>query len=221
MIKGIIFDFDGLIIDTETIWFEAYKETIDELFQKELALDSYATCIGTGNDSLFSLFRQIPVKDVDCEAIEEMALSKYKDKMIKPTLRDGVKAYLQEAQQQDLRIGLASSSSRAWVVGYLDTLGIRSYFEVINTKDDVDFVKPHPQLYLKTLAELGLQPNEAIAFEDSLNGLRAAKQAGMYCVIVPNPVTAGLAFKHYDHKINSMGDACLKEVLVSIQNKEK
>lgn len=213
MIKGVIFDFDGLIIDTESIWYEAYKETLQELFQVELRLSQYATCIGTNNESLFNLFKEIIAPEVDCLQIEQQTLERYNQKMQFPRLRDGVAAYLQEAQINKLRIGLASSSSRAWVVNYLEKLEILHYFDVINTKDDVDFVKPHPQLYQKTLAALSLEPNEAIAFEDSLNGLIAAKQAGIYCVIVPNSVTDDLPFEDYDYKINSMADLPLKELM--------
>lgn len=216
MIKGIIFDFDGLIVDTETIWYEAFKETLVEKHAVELDLAGYANCIGTGNEILYQYFREIAGNSVDCEQIEEEAFYKYKDKMKKPVLREGVKAYLDEAKENNLVIALASSSSRDWVQSYLERLRIIDYFQVINTKEDVTKVKPDPELYMKTLRDCNLLPTEVIVFEDSLNGLNAAKQAGIRCVIVPNDVTRHLVFKDHDYELHSMNQEALCDVIKKI-----
>lgn len=213
MIKGIIFDFDGLIVDTETVWYESFKETLFEKHAVSLDLAGYSNCIGTGNEILYQYFREIAGNSVDCEQIEEEAFNKYKDKMKEPLLREGVKAYLDEAKEYNLVIGLASSSSRDWVHSYLEQLRIIDYFEVINTKEDVTRVKPDPELYMKTLRDCNLLPTEVIVFEDSLNGLNAAKQAGIRCVIVPNDVTRNLVFKDHDYELHSMSHESLCDVI--------
>jgi HAD superfamily hydrolase (TIGR01509 family) len=120
---------------------------------------------------------------------------------------------LQSAQALDLRIGLASSSTFAWVAGYLEIHNLTHYFETKRTRDDVVKVKPNPELYLKALTDLGVLPIEAIAFEDSPNGSLAAKRAGMYCVIIPNTITGGLVFGETDLRIDSMEQMSLPEVI--------
>lgn len=218
LIKGVIFDFDGLIVDTETTWYEAFKEVFWESHRINLDLIGYSQCIGTGNDVLYRYLRELAGDSVNCELLEEHAAVRYENKMKAPVLREGVKEYLDEARQNNMKIALASSSSQEWVHTYLEQLNIRDYFEIINTKDDVSNIKPDPELYIKTLMDLELSSNETIVFEDSLNGLRAAKQAGIRCVIVPNSVTRNLKFENFDERIDSMGEITLSELLKKIEH---
>ncbi|SDN13930.1 putative hydrolase of the HAD superfamily [Psychrobacillus sp. OK028] len=219
MIKGVIFDFDGLIVDTESTWYEAFKEVFWESHHISLDLIGYSHCIGTGNDVLYTYFREIAGDLVNCELIEEYATLRYEEKMGVPVLREGVKEYLDEAKQSNMKIALASSSSKQWVHTYLERLNIIDYFEVINTKDDVIKIKPDPELYHKTLMDLGLSPKETIVFEDSLNGLSAAKQAGIRCIIVPNNVTRNLKFENFDARIDSMAEITLSDLLKNLERK--
>jgi putative hydrolase of the HAD superfamily len=137
----------------------------------------------------------------------------YEQKVHTLTLREGVIEYLQSAQKLGFKIGLASSSSKKWVEEFLRQFDIRSYFEVIKTSDDVHLVKPDPELYIQAISSLGVEATEAIAFEDSKNGLIAALGAGMKCVIVPNPVTILLEFKGHSFRLESMGEMGLEQVL--------
>lgn len=219
MIKGVIFDFDGLLIDTETTWYEAYNESLLEMHNVEMDLAGYSACIGTDNSELISYFNSLLGGKADFDVIEELALQKYHEKMTNPMLREGVVEYLEEARRLNLKIGLASSSSSKWVRGYLEQLQILPYFDVIHTKDDVKNVKPDPELYLITLRDCGLQPHETIAFEDSMNGLRAAKRAGVYCVIVPNSVTRHLPFELHDDCIHSMKEKKIREIIIHLMSK--
>ncbi|CAM4355732.1 HAD-IA family hydrolase [Paenibacillus alkaliterrae] len=117
-------------------------------------------------------------------------------------MREGILNYLELAKEAGLKIGLASSSHRAWIDKYMDQLGIAHYFECIRTADDVAKVKPDPELYVQTLAGLGVSASEAVAIEDSPNGARAAASAGMACIVVPNTMTRSLSFdesRHYYH----------------------
>ncbi len=113
-------------------------------------------------------------------------------------------------------MGLASSSGHEWVEGQLRRLGLLHHFHCIRTADDVERVKPHPDLYLSVLRCLGVEPRRAVAFEDSPNGALAARRAGMYCVVVPNPVTAALEFGEHDLRLESLMQAELADLLARL-----
>jgi putative hydrolase of the HAD superfamily len=214
MIKAIIFDFDGLILDTETPWFYAYRALFEER-GATLPLVEWAKCIGThdGEFNPMDYLEQQIGKEVDRIQFKDEARLRYAQLVQTMQIRPGVVPYLESAQKLGLRIGLASSSDRYWVESYLNKYGLFSYFEVIRTMDDVAKVKPDPELYLQALEHLGVRPNEAIVFEDSLNGLRAAKAAGTYCVIVPNEVTNDLDFVDHDLRLKSMEDMSLTDII--------
>ncbi|MED0702677.1 MULTISPECIES: HAD family hydrolase [Aeribacillus] len=216
LIKAIIFDFDGLIIDTETPWFEAYKETLG-YYNVDLPLEHYVKSVGSDNTVLYEFFKQQLGESCNIEEIDAKAESIYKEKMKAPQAREGVKDYLQEANDLGYKIAIASSSTREWVTHYLDELGVLNYFNTIITQDDVEKVKPAPDLYLKAVDALNISSNEALAFEDSLNGLQAALAAGLKCVIVPNPVTESLPFENYDLRLQSMAEKSLSDVIKLIE----
>ncbi|MEX2416536.1 MAG: HAD family hydrolase [Paenibacillaceae bacterium] len=215
MIKAIIFDFDGLILDTETPGYHAYREMFEEL-GAQLPLDEWAKGIGTQDSDHFNpldyLEQQIGRK-VDRAQFKRQAGEKYDTLVQSMMVRPGVVNYLKAAQTLGVRIGLASSSSRSWVENYLNKYELISYFQVIRTKDDVMRVKPDPELYLQALEHLGVKNTEAVVFEDSLNGLRAAKAAGIYCVVVPNEVTSQLDFSMHDLRLVSMEDMSLEDII--------
>ncbi|MGC5326338.1 HAD family hydrolase [Brevibacillus sp. SYSU BS000544] len=213
MIKAIVFDFDGLIVDTENAWFEAFRDVFSEQFGMNVTLEEFAMCIGTENSVLFDALERKVGRPLDRNGIERLTLQKYEEKMTAISLRPGVLEYLKEAKKLGLRIGLASSSSRKWVEHYLTETGIIDYFEVLKTKDDVEQVKPHPELYLQAISSLGVGSAEALAFEDSANGCNAAVAAGLRCVIVPNLLTRTLQFEKYDWRLESMEDCSLSQLV--------
>ncbi|WP_285769453.1 HAD family hydrolase [Peribacillus sp. SI8-4] len=216
MIKAVIFDFDGLIVDTETAWYEAYKETMG-FYETDLPLEQFVTCIGTDNTELNAYFQSQLGERYNINEIETKAKSLHEGKMKTPEAREGVKEYLEEARKSGYKIALASSSSKEWVTLYLEKLGLLHYFEAIITGDDVAHVKPAPDLYVKAMEVLDVAPAEAVAFEDSLNGLQAALKAGVKCVIVPNPVTEALAFEHHSLRLQSMLEKSLADVIREIE----
>lgn len=116
-----------------------------------------------------------------------------------------------------LKIGLASSSYKNWVEQFLIELNILHYFDVIQTRDNVKKVKPDPEIYQNVVKLLGLEPSEAIAFEDSLNGSKAALAAGLNCVVVPNRITQYLPFDNYHLRLDSMSDKSLQDVISCIE----
>jgi len=184
----------------------------------QLPLDEWAKGIGTDYNHfnpLDYLEEQIG-RTVDRAQFGRQAGVKHVALLQAMTVRPGVVNYLQAAQRLGLRIGLASSSSRSWVEKYLQQYELYAYFEVIRTKEDVVKVKPDPELYLQALEHLGVRHTEAIVFEDSLNGLQAAKAAGIYCVVVPNTVTSQLNFSNHDLRLASMEEMRLEDILIKI-----
>ncbi|PUB12260.1 HAD family hydrolase [Paenisporosarcina sp. OV554] len=212
MIKAVIFDFDGLIIDTETVWYEAFREALYQ-FEVDLTIEQFALVIGT-DDAVLDKYILDNIKESSTiSEIKELASKLFHEKIGQPILREGVLDYLITAKEAGIKIGLASSSKRNWVEKFLMQLHILPYFEVIKTRDDVTTVKPDPELYLQAIKALGVQPEEAVAFEDSLNGLKAARAAGLKCVIFPNPVTTNLAFEDFSLRLFSMAEKPLEFIL--------
>jgi putative hydrolase of the HAD superfamily len=216
LIKAVIFDFDGLILDTETAWYEAYKETMG-FYKSDLPLEQFVKCIGTDDTELHQFFKKQLGESYNIEEIEARAKNLHKIKMKTTQAREGVKDYLEEAKKIGYKIALASSSTKNWVTHYLGELELLNYFEVIITGDDVDKVKPAPDLYLKTIEVLNIHSTEAVTFEDSLNGLQSALNAGLKCVIVPNPVTEDLVFKNHHLRLKSMVEMSLTDVIKLIE----
>jgi putative hydrolase of the HAD superfamily len=215
-IKAIIFDFDGTLMDTETWAFEVVR-TIFEEHGHDLALEQWALGIGTVNgpyDPYTDLEQRIG-RPLDRQLMKARYAADLRDKADTAELRAGVPEMLEAARRLGLKIGLASSSTREWIERHLQAKGIRPYFETIRTSDDVERVKPDPALYRLAVADLGVKPEEAVAVEDSLHGLTAAKKAGMHAIAVPNPVTRHMDFlgAGADLVIDSLADRQLIELL--------
>lgn len=215
MIKGIVFDFDGLIIDTESLWYSAFNEVLQD-YGMELPVEVFAQCVGTSDEALHAFIEE-KLGAESIETIVKLARENHSLKTEQLEIRDGVKEYLTEAKTAGLQIGLASSSHREWVEGFLKKLGIRDYFSVIKTGDEVERIKPDPTLYLLAIEALGVAPQEAVAFEDSPNGARAATAAGLHCVIVPNESTKDLPFDKYSMRLESMAEVSLSEVIRQLE----
>ena len=117
---------------------------------------------------------------MDREHIRELRRRHYLDVVAAQPVLPGVLEYVSQARDLGLKVGLASSSSRDWVLGHLASRGLLGHFDVIRCADDVSRVKPDPELYLRAVADLGAVPDQALAIEDSPNGVTAAKGAGLY-----------------------------------------
>lgn len=224
MIKGIVFDFDGLILDTESAWFEALGEVYAD-YDAVLPLETWTQCIGTNHDAFdpYLNLAEVANRAVDVEEAKRLALEHHTRIMQTRTLRPGVLDYLKSAQQLGLKIGIASSSHLAWIEQFIHRFNIAEYFSCIRTADNVEIVKPNPELYIQALTALDLRPEETIAFEDSPNGAKAAYTAGLNVVIVPNTMTEGLTFGPHMMRLNSMAEQSLQEVIafVSSNNNNK
>ena len=194
-------------------WLEVYRS-----LGCTLAFEDWATFIGSDDaeyNPLRDLTRQLD-GELDGDAILRAQRQREHEMILELPVLPGVQDYLEVASRLGLRIGMASSSSCDWVEGHLERLGLRAYFERIQASDDVALTKPDPALYLNVCAELGVPTSRAVALEDSPNGALAAKRAGMYCVIVPNAMTANLPFPTVDLRLDSLADLPLEELLDSL-----
>ena len=212
-IKGIVFDFDGLIIDTELPLFKTWEELFRENGGR-LPLDVWEQVIGRSDafDPYATLEAQLG-RPIDREAIRAERNRRYKGRLAQQRILPGVMEVLDAAPALGLRVGLASSSELEWVGGHLAAYGLRDRFECVFCSDHVEHTKPHPELYLKAVAALGIEPAEAIAIEDSPNGARAAKAAGLFTVGVPNALTRGMKFDALDLRLESLADRTLAQLV--------
>lgn len=214
MIRGIIFDFDGLILDTETPIFQSWKE-IFEQHGCTFTLKMWADCIGRAPDlyDRCDLLETCAGRPVEREEIHRVQRKREAELIDAQALLPGVGQFLEEAKQLDLKRAIASSSSREWVFRYLKRFDLVETFEVIRCADDVDQAKPAPDLYIAALEALALQADEVIALEDSPNGVTAAKRAGIFCVVVPNTLTSQLSLDHADLRISTLDEMQLARLL--------
>ena len=213
-ISALIFDFDGLILDTEGPIYQSWQETYAQ-HGLVLPLELWVTIIGTYDEPFdpWTYMQELAGKPLDGEAILPKRLERELELIYQNPIRPGVETYLSEAPRLGLKIGLASSSTCKWVKGHLQRLGLLAHFDCIRCKDDVQFTKPNPELYLAAAECLGVQAQACIALEDSPNGVTAAKAAGMFCVAAPNPLTHDLSLGHADLRLAELADLPLERLL--------
>ncbi len=215
--RAIVFDFDGLIVDTEQPIYEAYCTIFTEL-GATLPLSVWQDVIGqgAGTDAAFIHLEDTLGREVDREAIRAEARAMRRDVTLTLPPRDGAAELIAQAKEAGLTLAVASSSTFAWVNGHLDRLGLLPSFDAVCTRDDVERTKPDPAVYRLALDRLGVAPHEAFAIEDSPHGVTAAKAAGLRCVAAPNPLTANMDLRHADHLLPSLADASLADVVAGL-----
>ena len=217
--RAVVFDLDGLIVDTEQPIFDSYQAILAE-FGLPLPIAVWEDVIGRGGagmrDPLCDYLEARLGAPVDRDALRERARGMHREQVQTLPARDGVREHIREAKEAGLSLGVASSSSRAWVEGHLSRLGLLASFDAVCVREDVRQTKPHPELYTLALDRLGAAPGEAFAIEDSPNGVTAAKAAGMRCVAAPNPLTAQMSLDHADLRVASLADISFAEMAAAL-----
>jgi HAD superfamily hydrolase (TIGR01509 family) len=212
-IQAVVFDFDGLILETEgpalQSWAEIYRE-----HGFEVPMDEWHRLIGSDDafepvDHLAALVGE----GLDRVATQERRDRRKTELIAALDLMEGVRDYIGDARRLGLKLGVASSSSRTWVTGHLARLGIDAFWDAVVTRDDVVRTKPSPDLYELVVRRLGIRASSAVALEDSPNGIAAAKAAGLYCVAVPNDLTRDLDVSRADVRLASLAEVPLEELL--------
>ena len=215
MIKAIIFDFDGLILDTESPIFLSWQEVYRE-HGRELALEEWAANVGT-EDSFDPVAHLEGVlgKTLNATAIRSARKPREAALIAAEPVLPGVELYIAEAKRLGLKLAVASNSSRDWVTGHLERLGLSHHFDIIRCWNDpsVGKRKPEPTVYQAALNALDITANKAIAFEDSPNGILSATRAGIFTVAIPNALTRLLGMGDADMVLDSMADMSLDDLM--------
>jgi HAD superfamily hydrolase (TIGR01509 family) len=220
MIKALIFDFDGLILDTETpdyeVWCSIYRE-----HGFELPREKWGSIIGT-QMVFFDAAEHLSLLSqgrLDSSSLRTRHRSESHAMTLAQSVMPGVLDYIHEAKRLGLKLAIASSSSHSWVDTHAKRLGIFDDFDKIVCEDEVgvERTKPNPDLFLLALEQLNVQANEAIVFEDSPNGVRAARSAGIFVVAVPNSVTSLLSIENANLTLSSLAELSLLDLLNKIQ----
>ncbi len=194
-LQGILFDFDGLILDTETTIFQAWEEKFKE-YGKELLLEEWAEILGKSTDHLGPLYgflNNFPEEDKKNEILQEVKQKESELVLLKNPL-PGAEELIIKAKEEGLILGIVSSSDQDWVHSHLQRLGLFEYFDHTSCADEVEIAKPNPELYNIGLEKTALARDRVLVLEDSPNGVLAAKRAGLYCIAVPNQLTIKLPF---------------------------
>jgi HAD superfamily hydrolase (TIGR01509 family) len=210
MIRALVFDFDGLILDTETPLIDAYAAVHAN---HGVAFDraTFLRSVGHADYTFDPWHGFSPHADRATLEVERRAL---KDALLlrQPVL-PGVVALLDAARAAGLRVGLASNSEHSWCEPQLTRLGLRDRFEFLACREDAASPKPEPDLYKLVLNRFGLRGHEAIALEDSQTGCLAAKRALLWVVAVPGPSTRHHDFAGADLRVASMAELNLENLV--------
>jgi HAD superfamily hydrolase (TIGR01509 family) len=184
--KAVIFDMDGLLIDSEPFWEEAGSETLLE-FGQTLTVEQYHSSTGLRTEEWIAhWFRHFNLPMQDAPTAVETILRKAIEKIdAKAKMFPGVESLISFFQHRGYKIGLATSSPLSLVEVVLEKGNLDQNFDAVASAEKLLFGKPHPEVYLNCAAKLGVPGMECIAFEDSFNGMIAAKAARMKCVLVP------------------------------------
>ena len=213
MIRAIVFDFDGLILDTEEPVYRSWLE-VYEAHGELLPFERWVQIVGSTTTEFH------PQRHLEerlgrplSQEVLEGRIGRRTEMILAQELLPGILQSIEDARGLGLKLGVASSSTRDWVSGHLERLGILGRFDCVRCRDDVNHAKPAPDLYLAVLDCLGVSASEAVAIEDSPNGVMAAKQAGMRCVAIPNSITATLDLSQADVLLRSLSDLPLRDLL--------
>lgn len=209
-LEAVVFDFDGLMVDSEWVIFESAQAAF-AIHGHELTVEAWSVVVGLGDDSdegaWAALLRAAGVERfelADYTAAYEAQDRSNRDGL--PAL-PGVEVLLDSLTAAGVPVGIASSSSRAWLERHLGRLGLAGHFGAVIGADMVGGIgKPAPDVYLRACADLGAAPHRSVALEDSAHGVAAAKAAGMHAVAVPSQITRYHDFAHADLMVGSVAE---------------
>lgn len=205
--RGLIFDFDGVIVDTEWAIYQSWVHLYAREGQ-EISIATYAPCLGAGyshwdpaahleklTGKSYDWGKETPARQARLEAdLERMGMM------------PGMRELMDFCTEQGIGMTVASSSSRRWVSGWLQRLGIEQEFRATFCRTDGYAVKPNPDLFLAALQCLNLPAQDCLVIEDSPNGVLAAQRAGIPCVAVPNRMTESGDFSPARYRVNSLSE---------------
>ena len=188
---AVVFDLDGVIVDTERIVHDVWEETFAR-YGASFTAEEWATIVGTdkGFDPLSALVARSTLPVPPLARLQEQVLARELELLEGISPLPGVVEWIEGARRLAMGVAVASSSPEAWVKSRLKDVGLGDRFLVVSSRSATLAAKPAPDLYLDACRRLGVEPARAIAVEDSANGLKAARAAGLACLAVPNSITA-------------------------------
>lgn len=191
--KALIFDMDGLMVDTETLYFEAEKE-LARRFDREVKEETLARMMGRKPLESLAIFARELDLSLPPEKLLEMRTEIMRQRL-RQNLRPMPGLYtIVNIFYGRLKLAIATGAQQEFLDLIVDTLGLRSKFSVLQASDEIREGKPDPEIYLLTCKKLGISPSEGIVLEDSANGVIAGKRAGCYVIAVPSPQAKGQDF---------------------------
>ena len=206
-LEAVVFDFDGLIIDTEWVIYETARAAF-AAHGHQLSVPAWATVVGLSDDDDAAWATLLDAAGIEAfDVADYSAAYQAQDRSNRDTLPalPGVEVLFDSLIAEGVAIGVASSSSRAWLDRHLGRLGLTHQLSTIVGADLVGGVgKPAPDVYLQACADLGADPARSVALEDSGHGVTAAKAAGMAAVAVPSRITQFNDFAAADLVVGSL-----------------
>ena len=214
-VRAVFFDFDGLILDTETPEVETWREVFRE-HGTEFPDSYWINALGRGADQITQtpagLLAEMLGRALDEPAVHQSARERVLTKIDGSEPRPGIMRLLEELAEEKIPLAVVSSSKHVWVDSYLAKLGLADRFQFTTCADDVAQAKPFPDLYLAAMEKMGVSPDDSLALEDSPNGSYAAIAAGMTVFAIPNPVTSRLDIGHAHWLIEDLTQVGLTEM---------
>ena len=206
-LRALLFDFDGLMVDTEWPIYQAWCQTFRD-YGQPLSLETFNQCIGTNFDtwSPKTHLEELTGTRIDWDPLDCARQSSIDKNLEGAPAMPGIPESVHAGRKSGLKLGVVSSSSHRWVDGWLQRIGLLDQFDLTVCRDDAPRIKPAPDLYLEAARQLELNPGSCLVVEDSVNGIKAAKAAGMPTVAIPNRVTACCDFSLADHVLSSASD---------------
>lgn len=207
--EAVIFDMDGLLVDTETCDFEAWRE-LHEAHGVELTLPAYcysAGLYGSWEKMYEDLGAQCGRTPDELHTIRDPRFRELVEERLRPS--EELVALLERLRENGVKRGIASSSDSDWVAYLIDGLGLRHEFQAIATGHDVVQRKPAPDVYLLAAERLAVDPTRCVALEDSSHGIQAARAAGMRVIAIPNSVSIHQDLSLSHAQVQHFGDVTL------------
>ena len=211
-LKAVIFDFDGVCIDTERARFRSWQ-MIYESYGFELPRDEWIKNIGTTSwvSDPFTILEKLTGKTLSRDKCNTMHRVNEMEIANSFSLQPGLTDRLNEARERGIPCAVASSSSHRWVDGHLIRRGIKHFFTATVCKEDTMVHKPDPRPYLLALERLHAAAADTVAIEDSPVGIASARAAGIYCIAVPCSMTKGMDFSAAQRIVGSLEEVSFSE----------
>lgn len=213
MLKGVIMDFDGVVVDTEVVWYDIYAEWFKKHKNYDLSVQEFLLCVGSNSEDLFNSLEKERHIVIDKQQFIKDTQSLFIQRSNTLPPKEGITEFIGSIKSRGLKLALATSSMRLKPTTHLTRLGLINEFDALVTAEDVERIKPYPDLFLKAAEKLKATKDEVLVVEDSLNGLIAGKNAEMRVLIVPNAVTKYSDFTECYIKVESMSDVKVDKLI--------